>query len=443
MTMRVALAALAVACAACAWNCLADAVGRAGISDEPMLYFHASAGDPAFGSVDLQNLSAGMVAQLRRADPSTAQWQSSFAVFVDQAGSPASALSPSENLPPILGQYQILPNGVRFTPRFPPLQGLKYHATADLSAVLGSLGPANRLSLAFSLPPAAVTASTVVDKVFPSGDVLPENLLRFYVFFSAPMQRGQARDQIVLLGPDGQPVSAAFFNAPTELWDPAMERLTVLLDPGRIKRGVGPNVELGPPLRQGDRYTLVIGTHMIDATGNRLRGTFAKSFRVAAANRKAIDPRQWIVTPPAGGTRQALALTFPAPLDQALLSRDIRIVGAGQKPVAGDIEIDQHETRWAFTPSAPWQAGLYHVEVGASLEDVSGNTIWAPFDVDERNSAASQSAQRQVRLPLTICPDKKTDLQRESNDKRWWQKNALLTGQLMGGRACLSTVARL
>ena len=286
MTMRRVLVALAVAGTACGWNCLANEVGRADIGGAPMLYFHANAADPAFGSVDLQNLTVEMIARLRHADPSTAQWQSSFAVFVDQVDSPVDTLSPSESLPVILGQYQILPDGVRFTPRFPLVQGLKYRATADLSMRLGSLATADRWSLTFSLPPEAVTASTVVDRVFPSDDVLPENLLRFYVYFSAPMQRGQARDQIVLLGPDGQPVSAEFFNAPTELWDPAMERLTVLLDPGRIKRGVGPNLELGPPLQQGDRYTLVIGAHMIDAMGNPLRGSFTKSVW-----RRARDPQ--------------------------------------------------------------------------------------------------------------------------------------------------------
>ena len=408
--MRLALTAMAVAGAAFGWTYLADEVGRADIGTEPMLYFHVDVADPALGSVDLQNLTAEMVAQLRRADPSMAQWQSAFAVFVDQADSPASAISLTGMLPPVLGQYQILSDGVRFTPRFPPVQGLTYRATADLSAILGSLAPANPLALTASLPPEVLVPPTVVDGVFPSGDVLPENLLRFYVYFSAPMQRGQARDQIVLLGPDGQPVSVAFFNTPTELWDPAMKRLTVLLDPGRVKRGVGPNVELGPPLRQGYRYTLVIGADMIDAKGNRLRGSFAKSFSVAAAIRKAIDPRQWIVSLPVSGTRRPLALTFPAPLDQALLSREVRIVGPDEKPVAGDIEIDRHETQWAFTPSSVWQAGSYHVEIGTRLEDVSGNTIWVPFDVDARNDTARQSAQRQVSLPLIVYADKRTDL---------------------------------
>ena len=114
-----------------------------------------------------------------------------------------------------------------------------------------------------------------------------------------------------------------------------------------------------------------------------------------------------MVSLPVSGTRQPLMLTFPASLDQALLARDIRIVGADQKPVAGDIEIDRHETRWAFTPSSAWQAKPYHVEIGPSLEDVSGNTIWAPFDVDAHTDSAWQSAQRQVSLPFVICPGRK------------------------------------
>ena len=37
-----------------------------------------------------------------------------------------------------------------------------------------------------------------------------------------------------------------------ELWDPGMQRLTLLLDPGRIKRGVGPNLEAGLALERGE-----------------------------------------------------------------------------------------------------------------------------------------------------------------------------------------------
>src|ERR1700741_2432210 len=102
-------------------------------------------------------------------------------------------------------------------------------------------------------------AVTEVTHIFPLSDVLPENLLRFYVCFSNSMQRGRASEDISLLDSDGQPVADALYRPPCELWDRRMQHLTVLLDPGRLKRWVGPNRELGPPLKAGQAYTLAVG----------------------------------------------------------------------------------------------------------------------------------------------------------------------------------------
>jgi hypothetical protein len=378
--------------------CRADGVDVAGDGQTPSLRFHADSTDPAYGSVDLQHLSGEAIRQLQHAEPSVAQWQRAFPVLVDDTGSPADVA-----LPPVLGRYELLPDGVRFTPRYPPTKGLKYRASADLSALLGDNHSAPS-SLAFSLPREPTVLSTVVDSVFPSSDSLPENLLRFYVRFSAPMQRGWARDHIALLGPDRESVAAPFLGLTTELWDPAMRRLTVLLDPGRIKRGVGPNIDLGTPLQQGHRYTLVIREGMSDASGHPLLEGFSKSFRVIPAIRQPIDPGRWTVDLPASGTWHALVLNFPAPLDQALLARMIRVVDADQQPVSGRIEIDRQETRWAFTPSSAWVAGQYQLQVDASLEDVSGNTPWAPFDADARDTARD-GAENPLALPFVLCPD--------------------------------------
>jgi hypothetical protein len=354
---------------------LADGVAEAGNGQAPILRFHANSTNPAYGSVDLQHLGSEVIRQLWHADPSIAQWQQAFPVCVDDAEWPGSDAGP-----PVLGRYELLPDGVRFAPRYPLMKGLKYRATADLSALLGELEHSAPSPLIFSLPREPTVPSTVVDSIFPSSDALPENLLRFYIHFSAPMQSGGVQDHIVLLRPDGQPVAAAFLDLTTELWDPAMRRLTVLLDPGRIKRGVGPNIELGAPLRQGDHYTLVIREGMSDAEGRPLLKRTLKSFRVTAAIREPIDPGRWTVDLPASGTRQALVLNFPTPLDHALLSRMIRVVDADQQAVVGWIELDQQETRWAFTPSSGWVAGPYQLRLDASLEDVSGNTLWTPFD---------------------------------------------------------------
>jgi hypothetical protein len=397
--MRSTLTALVVVGSVLGQTCLADEIVGAKHGDDPILYFHADAADPAYGSVDLTNLTTGMVAKLRGADPPIAQWPLLFSV-----SSELCQMSECGALPPVSGRYELLADRVRFTPRFPPVQGLNYRARADLLTLLGSLASPNSITLSFSLPEKTASASTVVDGIFPSGNVLPENLLRLYVHFSAPMQRGHAWQQVALLGADGQPVPAVFYNTPTELWDPAMQRLTILLDPGRIKRNVGPNIVLGPPLQQGSRYTLLVGAGMIDANDQPLRETFSTSFSVGPANREPINPRQWTLSLPRSGTRQPLSVSFPGPLDRALMSRGITVVGAGQMPVAGNISVEQFETRWIFTPTTPWVPAVYRIVIEGSLEDVSGNTTQAPFDASAHERTAWPRVAKLTSLPFALCP---------------------------------------
>jgi hypothetical protein len=73
--------------------------------------------------------------------------------------------------------------------------------------------------LEFSLPREPKIGPTKVKHFFPSSDSLPENLLRFYVCFSNPMQRGRAAEHISLLGPDGRPAPDVLYRPPVELWD--------------------------------------------------------------------------------------------------------------------------------------------------------------------------------------------------------------------------------
>ena len=125
----------------------------------------------------------------------------------------------------------------------------------------------------------------MVDGVYPSSDVLPENLLRFYVHFSAPMQRGGVQGHIFLLDAEGQEVKGAFLNLATELWGFRYAAAHNSAASG-THQSVGANIKLGSSLRQGHRYTLVIGEGLSDANGNQLLKRFSKYFRVAAAVRE-------------------------------------------------------------------------------------------------------------------------------------------------------------
>jgi hypothetical protein len=180
-----------------------------------------------------------------------------------------------------------------------------------------------------------------VEAIYPTADRLPSNTLRFYIVFSAPMSAGEAHDRLRLVNDRGQVVPGAFLELEEELWDPTGRRLTVLLDPGRIKRGLRANLESGAPL----------------------------------------------VQTPAAETSQPLIVRFAEPLDRALLASVVQVVTADDVVVEGEAEVGRHEREWRFTPRATWTSGRYRLRIGAELEDVAGNNLRRVFDLDLSRTA--------------------------------------------------------
>ena len=296
-----------------------------------------------------------------------------FRVTVARAGMPADP-----DMPAIAGTYEVQQQAISFVPHFPFAAGVAYHARFD-PGELGFSPSAPVLTLAFELPVRESVTSTTVLGIYPSADTLPDNLLRFYVLFSTPMQRFSADAEIALLDTEGREVPDVLYRAPVELWDRNMRCLTVLLDPGRLKRGVGPHRDLGPPLVSGREYMLQVGQGMRDAAGRALGVVHRKRFTVNEAVREPVALRDWTIALPSNASRAPLTLTFPRPLDWAMLQHSIRVL-AGAKVIEGRIETDLHETRWRLTPDAAWEPGRYRIEVAPDLEDPCGNDLLAAFD---------------------------------------------------------------
>jgi hypothetical protein len=360
---------------------------------QPSLTLDADAHQAAAsGGVRVCNLGPHFMASLDRYLQAGGRLQSIFRVNVIRTGLPIT-----DDLPHVFGCYDVLDGGVRFRPHFPFEQGVSYRASFD-PRPLCRPGLSDPLNLEFSLPRERSAGSTEVNHIFPSSDRLPENLLRFYVCFSSSMQRGRTRSEISLLGPDGKPALDALYRAPVELWDRSMRQLTILLDPGRLKRGVGPNRELGPPLETGEVYTLAVGAGMADSSGRQLPKTVYKRFRVTDPVREPIAVEQWKIVPPENSSRQPLTLIFPRPLDRALLSHTITIASTSEQSIHGRVVIDQCERRWSFTPASPWAPQSYGVRIASSLEDVCGNSVVAAFDRPLRSGGdlAYESASRSI-----------------------------------------------
>jgi hypothetical protein len=97
------------------------------------------------------------------------------------------------------------------------------------------------------------------------------------------------------------------------------------------------------------------------------------------------------------GTRDPLVIRFDRPLDYALLSDVFQIPGVSGSatPGAGEIE-------WRFQPMQPWTAGEYQVVVDMALEDLAGNRIGRPFDVDTMTNPAERINKQSTSLTFRI-----------------------------------------
>jgi hypothetical protein len=294
------------------------------------------------------------------------------------------------DVPPLFGSYSIENGALTFHPRFPLAPGVTYHAefraagSAPIEAVFH--GPA----------PVAAPATRVV-AMYPSAPTLPSNQLKLYIVFSAPMQSGDIWPRFHLLDEDGNPSVLPFVELDQELWNRDHTRLTLLFDPGRIKRGVKPNVDMGPVLLEGHRYTLVIDRDLKDGNGAPLAETFRHQFSVGPAERRGIDPKQWKLSEPHAGTVDPLVIAFDRPLDYALLQDVFQI-----PRVPGAASLGPGETQWSFRPTQPWKPGEYTLIVDMALEDLAGNRIGRPFDVDTLVSPAERITKPTTSLSFRI-----------------------------------------
>src|SRR5262249_45036470 len=202
----------------------------------------------------------------------------------------------------MFGTYERRGDQLSFTPRHPLLHAHRYRA---------AFGPAGgkAITAEYRVPPRPPAPAPVVEKVYPSADVLPANHLRFHIRFSRPMRGGKEIFQhIRILDAKGKEVTSPWL--PDELWADDDRSLILYIHPGRIKWGLLLRMLLGPVLEPGREYTLVIGAEMLDADGRRLGKEYTKKFRTTAEDRTRIDLTAWKLQAPAARARRS---RWPSP----------------------------------------------------------------------------------------------------------------------------------
>lgn len=277
---------------------------------------------------------------------------------------------------PVMGRVEALVDHLKFMPVAPLVGGQRYRAewlTED--------GSAQKLDFEFHHTPQRPPTVRLAPQT-----KLPANALKLYLHFSQPMEQGVFLERLRLLTADGKEVIGPFRE--TELWSPDGKRLTVWFHPGRQKTGLNLNEEEGPVLRENTKHTLVVAGSWRSTSGIPLGADVRFDFQVGPADHTMPNLDHWQITKPKAGTREPLIVTFDEPLDPAMIRSALRLEHQGQHwPVS--VDVDETGTVWRGTPEAAWSLGTYEWQVNPLLEDLAGNNLQHPFEVDAEKAQPS------------------------------------------------------
>ena len=351
--------------------------------------------DAARTSIEVTGLSRSDLTALSRANLSADEW--SALLRISLRSSPSTT---RDDAPPMAGRYTV-ENSLRFSPSFPLDPGREYDVRFDPSNVSRAGVSARATTATVSIPDTGRSPSTRVSAVYPGSDVIPENLLRMYVVFSKPMGQQGGRDHIAFFDDSGREVPDVVVPLDTDLWNADRTRYTVILDPGRVKREILPNRQMGRALHDGAGLTVVVKRDWPDARGLPMTDEYRRRFVIGPAEGDALNTMQWRVAPPAIGTRDPVTVTFPKPLDFGLLQRSLS-VRRGDSNIAGSARVGPAEMWWQFVPDSEWQRGPYMLKVEPVLEDVAGNRIGRAFEVLSRGDAVPAESSVPVLVPFIV-----------------------------------------
>jgi len=266
----------------------------------------------------------------------------------------------------IIGKLGISTEKTTFKPIVPFTNGLQYH-------VLDS-----RDTLFSFIPDLDQFDHPEVLNIFPLSDTIPENLLKFYFAFTEKMEVGKVYEHLSLYA-GSEKVEGPFIKLSPELWNARGDILTVWIDPGRIKRDLGPNRKFGPVLEEGRTYKLVLEKSFRSSAGQPMISNATKEFLVSSRDVQKPQINELTYQLPEKGTKDLLNVLFSDAMDFSLVSK-IQIYRDGL-PIKGSWKMiaDRQLTFW---PEVKWLPGSYRIEIDSDAEDLAGNNFNRLFDVD-------------------------------------------------------------
>ncbi len=274
-------------------------------------------------------------------------------------------------LPAVIGSYSSSAGQVVFQPLVPFSEELPY------LIIFG-----DTLEHKFKIDVPSDRLRTRLLQAYPSTDTVPANLLKIYLQFSAPMREGEVYERVGIYNSQGNRLKDPFVPLHPELWDSSGCRVTLWLDPGRVKRALLSRETHGPVLETGKTYRLKVDSQWKDTNGQPLETGFTKEFHVKPDDRIKPETENWTLTPPAANTRKPLLVNFGETLDYATALNAFRVKKINGQDVPGSLQILEDESGIIYGPINSWFTGLYILIINSKLEDMAGNNLNRLFDRD-------------------------------------------------------------
>ncbi|MDX1470981.1 MAG: Ig-like domain-containing protein [Flavobacteriaceae bacterium] len=280
-------------------------------------------------------------------------------------------LSEEETIP-VLGSKSHEGNLHVFTPAVPFSPGSNFEIRSD-SVILAK----------FSVKIDSALSRPEILHIYPTTDTIPQNLLKIYIEFSEPMQNiGSTNEFIEVWNLSTQKQVPIFLKLENELWNQDRSMLTLWLDPGRIKKDLIPNREMGMPLEAENLYEIRVSQKWQSAKGNELPEDYFKRLYVIKEDKSKPIPKQWKLHLPDIGSHDILKIDFNEVMDSQLALETISIFNDKQQELRGDFQLQSNETGITFEPLQNWDKGTYMIKIEARLEDLAGNNLNRLFDTD-------------------------------------------------------------
>lgn len=258
-------------------------------------------------------------------------------------------------------------NLVTFKPLVPFNQGTPYTLFCD-----GQF-------LHFEIEKATSYETIEVLDIYPSSSEVPNNILKWYVHFSRPVNPVKIYDHIHFLDQDGQEIDRSILDLRAPLLSQDGTLLTIWVEPGRQKQLLGPNHHLGSVFQADHLYTLRIDGALKDVEGVAMGSDITHTFRTTVADRVKPSIEDWKIADLKAHTIEPLEIALSEQLDYGSLTDAISISFKGSR-VVGTLQYDSVDKMISFIPEENWEVGSYTIYLAPLLEDLAGNNLLRLFD---------------------------------------------------------------